>query len=179
MTRRSHLISGCAAGAAGMSAYLSHCAETGAWTGVPDRKSIAVAAIAGALYVAGLTLPDIDQNKTVRKAIGHRTWTHSVWPVLAILWLAKALFLPLVGLAAGMYVHILMDAFSVCGVAWLYPFTGYRKYPGGAAVKKGTHVFRLYRVGDRSEQRMLIGTVAVCIAAAVAVWIPTVLHGRG
>lgn len=178
MTRRSHLISGCAAGAAVMSAYLAHGVGTGAWPGAPDRKSVVMIVTAGALYIAGLTLPDIDQNKIVRKAIGHRTWTHSVWPILAVLALAKALFLPLAGLAAGMSVHILMDSFSVCGVAWLYPFTNYRKYPGGATVKKGAHVFRLYRVGDKSERWVLIGVVVVCVVAAIGVWVPTVLHGR-
>ena len=60
---------------------------------------------------------------------------------------------PLVtGFAIGYISHIIGDSYSVQGVAWLYPFTGYEVLPNGATyVKNERHFFiKLYKVGSRN-----------------------------
>jgi membrane-bound metal-dependent hydrolase YbcI (DUF457 family) len=56
------------------------------------------------------------------------------------------------GICLGYLSHQVADAFSKAGVAWLYPFTEYRRYANGAFVlkKKKRYIFKpLYRVGSK------------------------------
>lgn len=121
------------------------------------------------LFLIGSTLPDIDSpNSQVSKLlgfsipIGHRTWTHSIWPCVLLGLLAWKLR-PAAWLALGYAGHLFFDSFSVAGVCWFYPISRYITYPGGAFVKKG-HVLKFYHAGDASETVFLV----VCLACSAA-----------
>ncbi|MEG1929484.1 MAG: metal-dependent hydrolase [Niameybacter sp.] len=85
--------------------------------------------------VIGSLLPDIDHPKSflgrwVRPisnilygTVGHRTFTHSFLFIALIGFLVSHFDLWLgVGVAAGVFSHILLDMTSRAGVAFLYPF---------------------------------------------------------
>lgn len=104
------------------------------------------------IAVAGLTatVPDMDKHFKVFK---HRGITHSIWPVVLLVFLAIRAENPfMTGFAIGYISHIIGDSYSVQGVAWLYPFTGYDVLPNGATyVKNERHFFiKLYKAGSRN-----------------------------
>lgn len=77
-----------------------------------------------------------------------------IWPVVLLVFLAICAENPLVtDFAIGYISHIIGDSYSVQGVAWLYPFTGYEVLPNGATyVKNERHFFiKLYKVGSRNS----------------------------
>lgn len=143
---------------------------------MPDAASAAGLAAGGCLFVIGSLLPDIDQKELkwakrlgLHGFIEHRTWTHSIWPLLAMALLSW--FLPIFWwLFAGYAGHLFWDSFSRAGVCWFFPFESYRSYPSGAKVKKG-HNHWLYRVGKPSELVVLACIITLSLAlCALAYW---------
>lgn len=149
MNGKQHLVSGaalCALGAAGVAGAGSISAF------VPAQEFILKTAMPanlpeglmyGLCYFGGCLLPDIDQpgslmGRYVHVEAEHRTWTHSIYPLLA-LFIMGAAQRPFLWAALGVLAHLLMDSFSKCGVCWFHCFDGYRKYGSGAKVRKGWH----------------------------------------
>lgn len=123
------------------------------------RLTMTLILLWGALM--GASAPDIDQGLPIK----HRGITHSLWiPLLFVgiaYWVHQtqpvstnvtlvALSL-IVGFIIGYLSHLVADAFSIVGVAWFYPLQGYRHYPGGSEVVKGSRfIFQpIYRVGQK------------------------------
>lgn len=110
----------------------------------------------GLLLGAGVlasTWPDIDRKVGIK----HRGWTHAIWFPLFLLWLSLT---PLIGplfmaFFMGYMSHLIGDAFSIAGVAFLYPFTGYKETKsGGFVLNHERKVFKpLYRVGQKYPYR--------------------------
>lgn len=102
----------------------------------------------------GSLLPDIDSKNSIlgryfHLPFKHRTWTHTIWVVLLLCYLArKYLFFGCI--FYGYFMHLVIDTFSFAGVCWFYPFEQYREYPSGAIVKKN-HKCKLYKGGKTSE----------------------------
>lgn len=130
-----------------------------------------------ATFVLGCLLPDVDSRGSIlgrhlRLPLGHRTWTHSLWPALAlsaIAWLVPPAAPAILSLVAGMVTHLALDAVSVAGICWLYPWPSFRHYPSGAFVKRSNlhhRCFRWYHTGRRSETVVL---VAFCLAAIASI----------
>ena len=99
------------------------------------------------LLCLGLLLPDIDlQTSTLGKflylPIEHRTWTHSVWFLFPFI-LGGIFLKPVMWIAIGIFLHLLCDSFSRCGVCWFYPISHY-KYFGGEGKIKNRHFLYLY-----------------------------------
>lgn len=124
-------------------------------------------------YFVGVLFPDIDNPKSilgkiVHIPVEHRTWLHAVY--LYLLSAALGWFWPVFGwLALGAFVHLFWDSFSVCGNCWFYKIlSDYRRYPGGAKVKKG-HKLKLYRAGEWSEYLLLFLIVAASVASFVLI----------
>lgn len=115
------------------------------------------------LFTIGLLLPDIDSpNSKLGRyfyvPVEHRTWLHSFYFLLGILFLQ---FLPLgifyiintvviipvsilscfmffaktPWLLFGSFLHLVCDSPSKCGICWFRPVSGYRHY-GKAKIKK-------------------------------------------
>lgn len=115
--------------------------------------------------VIGSTLPDID----VKSERFHRTITHTLWFIasMGFLWwrvytdptipFHSVLNPVLFGNMLGTAFHCIEDAYSVRGVAWLWPFQQYityppsKEYPKGGVVVKGPRPFTppIYRVGAK------------------------------
>lgn len=96
---------------------------------LPERIGTTGTALLMTFYVLGLLIPDCDNEDSIISRIiylplGHRTWTHTVWAVL-LFFIPGLFYKPLLGLAAGIFVHIFFDSFSKSGVCWLYPLTKY------------------------------------------------------
>lgn len=133
-------------------------------------------AIGFLLFVIGSYLPDIDHpNSTFGRhfhlPVGHRTWTHTIYPVIAFMLCGMA-FRPFLWLAIGYFGHLFWDGLSRGGVCWFNPVSGYVEYPGGAKVKK-RHPVKLYRVGEPSEY--VIVTILVMSAVTSVLLYATVL----
>lgn len=122
------------------------------------------------LYLLGSLLPDIDSStstlgKHFHLPLGHRTWTHSVW-ALALLYFLATRWHMAYWLLAGYALHLIWDSVSTMGVCWLWPLAQYREYPGGAKIAYG-HNIKIYRTGDVSEavvDAVVVLFTVVCIA---------------
>lgn len=130
-------------------------------------------AAAVVLYFLGTLLPDVDNRNSmfgrlVYIPVGHRTLTHSIWPVIGF-FVLSIYFWPAVWLAAGYALHLFWDSFSACGVCWFWPFSRYRVYPGGAKVKARRVLPGLYHAGETSERVFV--TVACAACAAFGAWL--------
>lgn len=114
------------------------------------------------IIVAWLTsgLPDIDEiskryHIPILQNINHRGFTHSIWSLILLvlplyytsnnIWL----FIPLLGLFIGWFSHLIADAFSNQGVAWLYPLSGYAENGESKWAKHRGPFPPLYRVGTK------------------------------
>lgn len=140
---------------------------------MPGRLQYLVAA--AVLYVLGTLLPDVDNRRSmlgrfVYIPVGHRTFTHSIWPVIAFLVLSIR-FRPAFWLASGYALHLFWDSFSACGVCWFWPFSKYRSYPGGAKVKARRVLLGLYHAGETSERAFVAVACAACVAAGAWLWL--------
>lgn len=120
-------------------------------------------------YFLGVLLPDIDNPKSllgrvVHVPVEHRTWLHAIYIYLAVM--ALGFIHPVFSwLFFGVFVHLFWDSFSACGNCWFYKlFSDYRKYPGGAKVKKG-HKLKLYRAGEWSEYVLLFIIVVMTVVS--------------
>lgn len=102
------------------------------------------AAIAFVLFSAfGSMCPDYDHKCAFLKK---RTWLHAVY--IPLLCFYGGIFVsPLSWFGMGWLFHLIADAPSTCGDAFLYPITGYRKYPNGGVIKRG-HKIKLYATGS-------------------------------
>lgn len=166
MTGSNHIRTCMAAMAAGAAAYVltdrGIAAYAGLWSRAGTWPAAADLGCAAALGAFGSLLPDIDSRSSAlgryaRLPFGHRTWTHSIWAVAAVLALAEWLPVPGArGLAFGYILHLIMDSLSSMGVCWLYPFRRYvymdhgtwRKGSGGHGPKTAEgHRLKLYRTG--------------------------------
>jgi len=119
------------------------------------------------LFILGTVLPDIDSpnsiaGKYIHLPIAHRTWTHAIWlPIVlfvASLW--SNLFF---WVGFGYLLHLFWDSLSQGGVCFLYPFSRYNQYRGGAQTKK-KHFFKLYRVGGMSENVLVVLIITFSVA---------------
>ena len=98
-------------------------------------------------FVLGTLLPDCD---TKRSWIGrffylpvrHRTLTHTIWFNLIFSFMGM-IWQPLMGIALGVFTHLLCDSFSRQGICWLYPLDRYKYFGHGRKVKD-SHFFFLY-----------------------------------
>ncbi len=122
------------------------------------------------LYTLGLLLPDVDSETSTlgrrfHLPLGHRTWTHSLYPAIAFIVLGIWLR-PLLWLGLGYLAHLWCDSLSRQGICWLYPIPGFSG-AGDAKVKNG-HWVKLYRTGGLSETLVMSGVCAVCAAVLVA-----------
>lgn len=131
----------------------------------PKQPLIVTYLLVTAGVLIGSILPDID----LKSERFHRTITHTLWfiALMGVLWwkvhtnptipfhsvINPVLFGNLIGTAF----HCIGDAYSVRGVAWLWPFQQYityppsEEYPNGGVVVKGPRPFTppLYRVGSK------------------------------
>ncbi len=179
MLGKNHLIGG--VGCAGLLAG----AAVAAWPHVPADAvqfaapfsgfaGAAFAAISGVCYMAGTLAADIDNPKSMAGRyfylpIGHRTFTHSVWPLAILLALSclNAYTRPLFYFMLGWLSHLLLDSVSACGVAWLWPFYGYRHYGPNVKIARGWHL-KLYHSGDSMEK--FIAWLVMFSGAGVFAW---------
>lgn len=126
-------------------------------------------ALCVAAYVLGTVLPDVDSPSSPIARHGgvpfkHRTWMHSLWPVVLLAaagWFAR----PLMWLAAGYFVHLFWDSLSRMGVCWLYPHPGFIEY-GHARVKRN-HWLWFYHNGTAMETATCWSSVVI----AAIVWV--------
>lgn len=131
----------------------------------PEQPLIVTYLLVTAGVLVGSILPDID----LKSERFHRTITHTLWfiALMGFLWwkvhtnptipfhsvINPVLFGNMIGTAF----HCIEDAYSVRGVAWLWPFQQYityppsEEYPNGGVVVKGARPFTppLYRVGSK------------------------------
>ena len=131
----------------------------------PEQPLIVTYLLVTAGVLIGSILPDID----LKSERFHRTITHTLWfiALMGFLWwkvhtnptipfhsvLNPVLFGNLIGTAF----HCIEDAYSVRGVAWLWPFQQYityppsEEYPKGGVVVKGARPLTppIYRVGSK------------------------------
>lgn len=133
-----------------------------------------------ALFVSGACigglLPDIDSESSllgrhVHLPVGHRTITHSIWPVVLLFvfsWVTDGILAGLfTALLFGYLTHLVADALGRAGICWLWPFQRYITYDSGAYVAPG-HTVKLYRNGEASEYVL----IAVVLALAFGlVWL--------
>lgn len=110
------------------------------------------------MFLLGSVMPDIDSSSSFISKIfkmsvpfEHRTWTHTIWAVLIIFFLADVSGIAeLFWFLIGYFLHILIDSMSVCGICWLFPISSY-SIKDGIYRKKG-HNWYLYFVNDDSEK---------------------------
>lgn len=138
-----------------------------------DTNDMYLIPIGLAAFYIGSTLPDID-NKGLFKFLGHRTITHSIYPFILLSVLSYYLynrnlylFYFLSALTISSFLHVLADSFSVQGVAWFRPYSGYIKYGAYGKVKKHK-IVKLYRTGEDSETMFLIGSVLLMAIIALS-----------
>lgn len=134
----------------------------------PTHRAFATTAIAGTLLVTpqkespveiilaltvawfSATLPDIDKKLPEGY---HRTWTHAIWIPLLIGYgfynSSGIVKIILLSLFISYMSHLIGDAYSKAGIAWLYPFQQYVHEPNGRFYVKGKRgiFIPLYTVG--------------------------------
>lgn len=123
-------------------------------------------AVSVLFFYLGTLLPDIDSEKSLlgryfHLPIEHRTWTHAIWLPLIFIGLGS-FFSPFYWLSLGYLLHLFWDNLSVGGVCFFYPISNYRRYGGGAKVKR-KHILRLYGVGSPVETIIVILVVLLSI----------------
>ena len=99
------------------------------------------------LFNLGLIAPDFDHKLGLK----HRGISHSIWIVILffiISWKINLVYY----FAFGYLIHLLFDSVSASGVCFLYPFSSYIEYSGGARVKKG-HRVKLYKVKSYKNRK--------------------------
>lgn len=122
---------------------------------------------AGAAFLIGTLAPDIDNEKSMlgqmlHLNLEHRTWTHSIWAVLAagILSCIAPIFW---WFTLGYVGHLVWDTPSKCGVCWFYPISKYRHFGDNGAKIKNGHQYYLYRAGNQSETILVAGLVIITV----------------
>lgn len=139
------------------------------WNYLTDNGSLAVLA-APVMFLLGCLLPDADSNKSIigkriHFPFKHRTWMHSLWPVLLFAGIG-VYWRPMTWLALGYFIHLFWDNLGRAGVCWFYPKPGFREYANGAMVKHG-HWAKLYRNNQRSETALVWLIVAVALGMSI------------
>lgn len=138
-----------------------------------DVPQAVVVGMCLAFFAVGTLLPDIDSEKSllgrhIHLPVGHRTWTHSIWPCI-VLAIGGFAFMPLWWALMGYAGHLFWDSLSRGGVCWFYPFSQYITYGSGAKVKR-RHALKLYAVGGLSEY-VLVGALVVAAVGCVALYL--------
>ena len=123
------------------------------------------------LYVFGSLLPDIDSKESFIGRFNpipmpHRWIPHSLWFMIPFVGMAIKINPIFWYLVFGMLSHLLLDSVSKAGVCFLNPFTGYKRYPSGAFVKKG-HVISLYANGEIGEKLVLLLVCLIAVTLAM------------
>lgn len=174
MNGKHHLIAGGAFGAAYAGSIAAACAVSPEFAGTFDFQfpgSLIRGALSIGLYGLGLLLPDCDNPNSMLGRylyipVEHRTWLHTFWFMIPFMILG-CLFGPAHFIWAGIFVHLLCDSVSKCGICWLYPVSKYKHFGAlGAKIKKG-HFFRLYS----SET----GEAVVCAALWILLALPILI----
>lgn len=116
-----------------------------------DLKWFGFVFISILLFGVGAVLPDICKQPWF--PFKHRTWTHAIY--FPIFCFVMSVYYPfLFWLGYSYLLHLIYDSFSIAGVCFLYPFSRYKRYSGGAFIKQGHH--GLYRVnGGQSRKERL------------------------
>lgn len=166
MRWKTHELSSVAAlGAAQVASEKLSTSSIASITASPEHPLIVTYLLVTTGVIIGSTLPDID----LKSKRFHRTITHTLWfiALMGFLWwkvhtnptipfhsvMNPVLFGNLIGTAF----HCIEDAYSVRGVAWLWPFQQYityppsEEYPNGGVVVKGPRPLTppIYRVGSK------------------------------
>lgn len=123
------------------------------------------------LYVLGSLLPDIDSKESFIGRFNpipmpHRWIPHSLWFIAPFVYMAIKLSPVFWFLVFGMFTHLLLDSMSKAGVCFLNPFTGYKRYPSGAFVKKG-HIISLYHNKSEGETLTLLMVCVIAVTLAM------------
>jgi membrane-bound metal-dependent hydrolase YbcI (DUF457 family) len=125
------------------------------------------------LFLIGTLLPDIDSPKSIiskllhfHLPIEHRTWTHTIWVVIAIA-VGSIFFRPLMFLGFGYTLHLFWDSLSAAGCCWFYPFEKYKSFGSNAKVKE-KHILKLYHTGKAGEY-VLLGII-ITLTVAMCIW---------
>ena len=121
-----------------------------------DIKTIAIATMV-AWVVA--SLPDMDKvlerYHIPNLIFKHRGITHSIWPIIGFITITYNMtnlyaYAAMIGVTLGWLSHLVADAFSKAGVAWLYPFSGYKETGKGSYKKGPRGIFQpIYTVGNK------------------------------
>lgn len=116
----------------------------------PKKETIVDIIICISISWICATLPDMDKHLPEKY---HRTWTHALWIPFILAYccyhsqgmIQTIIFAILVSYMS----HLIGDAYSKAGIAWLYPFQTYiYKDDGGFYVKGKRGIFiPLYTVG--------------------------------
>lgn len=121
----------------------------------------------------GTLFTDCDSEKSIMGRyihipVEHRTWLHAIYIplIFCLIGISNSLLYFVLWFGLGWFLHEFMDSFSYCGNAYLYPFISYRKY-GHAKVKKGVHLFKLYRTNEPSENYFVTFVVFMCLLIAL------------
>lgn len=147
------------------------------WKNMSVSDTARTLILGGLMFVVGTLLPDIDSPTSsinrilhlryVRWPFPHRTLTHSIWPIIALIVLSAA-WPYFAWLAAGMATHIVLDAFSTSGVCLLWPLTRYKRSRNRR--RYSAHHLAMYRVGGHMENAinrvLIIAAVILCCIAA-------------
>ena len=157
MEKGNHLLTGATfLAAAGAIAYTQAPHELNQY--LPEITDKAVFCIS---FLATTPLPDIDQKI---RYLEHRTLTHCLLFLVPFIYLGT-LYTPLLGMAFGVFHHLLIDNLSNQGVPWLWPLQKFIRYPDGKKVVNGHHL-RLYRSKSPAETMWAIiislFNIAVC-----------------
>ena len=123
------------------------------------------------LYLLGSLFPDIDSDESLIGRFNpipmpHRWIPHSLWFMIPFVGMAIKINPIFWFLVFGMLTHLLLDSVSKAGVCFLNPFTGYKRYPSGAFVKKG-HIIKLYDTGEISEKVVLLFVCLIAVSLAL------------
>jgi len=112
-------------------------------------------------FVLGSLLPDIDSpystiGRVVHVPVEHRTWTHTIWFVIAF-GIGSIWFRPLIWLAFAFFFHLFWDNFSRSGICFIYPIVKKRKH----------HFLKLYTTSSTSELIVVIVVLLFTVCLTV------------
>lgn len=134
-------------------------------------------------FAFGSMLPDVDSEQStlgrytrvISQWIPHRTYTHTIWVVIALIIVAFIFTSPLImAVVLGYTVHIIQDSFSRQGVCWFYPLIGsYEQFDDGGIVKRNRKLPRelRYRTGGTGEKIVYYGSLVVhVLCVGFVIW---------
>lgn len=132
------------------------------------KQMVFVSSILFLSFLYGSIMPDADVRGSMASRIlyipmiGHRTWSHSIWPLLLLFGISYK-FTYAYPFTIGYFLHLLMDSVSAAGICWFYPVTTYKTYSSGAFVARN-HRIKLYYTGKLSENWFVWTITGICVA---------------